>query len=596
MCSRWGRFFSVCCLCAAVGLSFEAAQATGDSARDAELPQVHMTGAVAPNRAMVITADFPYRVAQDLDRIELSLLPEMRPNAAFRETQPGIYEGLELDPSAPDGTARLLLPEKVLAGTELKLRLRFRFSGRWVALSEKSWALEPQHALPEVARRLAGEGGALTAELEAPPGFLVFGEARNLVLVPETMASGRVSVGGEEVRLVAGPGYLSGMRPSGLVISEHRPILHISAVRRAGSDGESTVVSSGGSSNPLSISRAPEWGSSVPRRQQPSFLSLVLDGFAAQGEAFGPLGEWAPMLVTAEKAPVEPDWPWLVPVPKHGGKAAAGALHRTDLEEIDFALARRWWGGRVQPASEGDRWLFDGLAELGVALAVEKRGGWEAASKFWEQRREALWASSSKARGPLALASLSSPGSDFDAASLDQLRAFKGASVLQALRRFMAQAKPNAPDDRFFSGLKEFSSSFAGREASVADFQRVMEKHFRAEFYPAGQQGLDWFFQQWLAAEAMPSLSSDFKIRKLSGKKVRVEGTVTVAGVPAGFRLRVPVQARMARQYLLTLAHLVLEGPGDHPVDLVLDAEFKAKELQVDALGELLGPQDSPRR
>lgn len=550
---------------------------------------VLITGLVAPNRTILATMDFTHRTRGEGAHVALALPEGLRLTAAFREVSTGLHESLELEADPEPGTARLKLHKAEPAGTEIKLRLRFHYRGHWIKLGKDCWALEPHHSLPELARRLTGQEATLSAKLEPPAGFAVLGAERNLVLVAERFARSSFSVAGQWVQMAAPRAASAGMTSSEVFTGSGAPIHIISVVGGTGGEEARVVSGSGGGSRPMSVSRAPDWaGPVMSRRPTRSFLPPVVQGLKAQGRAFGPPGPNGLVLVSVASSGLETSWPWLLVVPEKNGAAAPGSLHRTRLEEFDFNFARRWWGHSVLPSSEVDRWLLDGLAELGVVIAAESRGGWRKEADSWLQRRRDLTLATSNGKSALDLGPLDRAGDGAGPHLLARLRAFKGAFVLQALRGWMRQSSTIKPDGRFFAGLHEFSATFAGQEASLEGFQRIMEKHFPTDQYPGSQRNLDWFFAQWVRGSAVPTLSAKLNVQSAGVGKARIQGTVTVAGVPADFRLRLPVQFDLGAPTLATATNLMLEGPGTHAIDIEIEAPEKLNKPLLDAKAETL--------
>jgi aminopeptidase N len=56
-------------------------------------------------------------------------------------------------------------------------------------------------------------------------------------------------------------------------------------------------------------------------------------------------------------------------------------------------------------------------------------------------------------------------------------------------------------DERFFAGVRRYYAGLAGRTATTADFQAVLEAESGRE--------LGWFFEQWLEGPGIPRLAAE---------------------------------------------------------------------------------------
>jgi hypothetical protein len=145
-------------------------------------------------------------------------------------------------------------------------------------------------------------------------------------------------------------------------------------------------------------------------------------------------------------------------------------------------FAHQWWGHLVGIASYRDTWLEEGFAEFSAALALQHTQGWGAYEKHWREARRELFATNLPGSqianidaGPIVegerLATRKSPY------AYQVLIYSKGAYVLHMLRMMMWDFASPVPDARFIAMMKDYASSFAGKSATTADFQKVVERH-----------------------------------------------------------------------------------------------------------------------
>jgi aminopeptidase N len=79
----------------------------------------------------------------------------------------------------------------------------------------------------------------------------------------------------------------------------------------------------------------------------------------------------------------------------------------------------------------------------------------------------------------------------------------KGAYVVHMLRMMM-RGQGGEGDSRFIGMMKDFTSSFSGKNPSTRDFQTVVERHMVPAMNAAGDGKMDWFFQQWVDGTEIP--------------------------------------------------------------------------------------------
>jgi aminopeptidase N len=75
-------------------------------------------------------------------------------------------------------------------------------------------------------------------------------------------------------------------------------------------------------------------------------------------------------------------------------------------------------------------------------------------------------------------------------------------------------------EDKYLKTMREFAETYAGKSASLADFQTIAEKYY-------GEQ-LTWFFTQWLDSTGAPEFKVKYTVYRLgSNKGFRVTGEIS---------------------------------------------------------------------
>ncbi|HDL02023.1 MAG TPA: hypothetical protein ENH23_07305, partial [candidate division Zixibacteria bacterium] len=162
-------------------------------------------------------------------------------------------------------------------------------------------------------------------------------------------------------------------------------------------------------------------------------------------------------------------------------------------------VAHQWWGVGVGYETYHDQWLSEGFAEYSALLYYQAlTDNKKFLNKLKESRnnifsvRKYLF-SSGEESGPIAMGYRTSgtkTGGDYSLIIYD-----KGAFVLHMLRNMMIDLK-TMNEDNFLNMMREFYSTFRGKDATTQDFRRLAEKYVGIS--------LDWFFDQWVYHNYLP--------------------------------------------------------------------------------------------
>jgi hypothetical protein len=313
---------------------------------------------------------------------------------------------------------------------------------------------------------------------------------------------------------------------------------------------------------------------------------------------FGPLAERHVAITQQSQFIFGQSWPSLIFLPyisfldgtQRQRLGLAGAAEAVD--QIGFhELSHQWWGHLVGAASYRDVWLEEGFAEFSAALAVQHTQGWGAYDRFWRAARARILATprhsavASLDAGPITqgfrLATASSP------AAYQAIVYGKGAYVLHMLRMLMWDGAAAAPDRRFIEMMHDYTASFGGRQATTADFQRVVERHMVPAMNAAGDGRMDWFFRQWVHGVAVPRYVTDLHLRAAAGR-IHVDGKVRQEGVGDDFHAALPIYLEFERHQYVRVGQVMLAGAAEVPVSLTLQSDRKPLGVVVNARGEVL--------
>jgi hypothetical protein len=185
--------------------------------------------------------------------------------------------------------------------------------------------------------------------------------------------------------------------------------------------------------------------------------------------------------------------------------AGPSITEKTNYRLLANAIAHQWWGVSVSPASKDDWWLVDGFSRYSEAMYVENAAG---SAGLEEAIKDMSVGALAYDNIPLSSASKLDPFStEFQSLVTD-----KGAMILHMLRWVLGE-------DKYLKTMRKFAETYAGKPASMADFQTIAEKYY-------GDQ-LTWFFTQWLDSTGAPEFKVKYTVYRLgSNKGFRVTGAI----------------------------------------------------------------------
>jgi hypothetical protein len=313
---------------------------------------------------------------------------------------------------------------------------------------------------------------------------------------------------------------------------------------------------------------------------------------------FGPLAEKHVAITQQSQFLFGQSWPSLIFMPyisfldgtqrqRLGLTAAKDFVDQVGFHEF----SHQWWGHMVTAESYRDAWLEEGFAEFSAALALQHTQGWGAYEHFWRNARKEIFAK----RPHSAVA-------DIDAGPITQgirlqterspyayrsLVYEKGAYVLHMLRMLMWDGADKIPDRRFMAMMHDYASSYAGKQASTADFQRVVERHMVPAMNANGDGKMDWFFREWVYGTEAPHYVSDLHLES-AGAEVRIKGRITQEGVADDFRALVPIYLVFDKGQFVRVGLLPMVGRASVPVDVALKPPKKPRDVLINARSEVL--------
>ncbi len=223
-------------------------------------------------------------------------------------------------------------------------------------------------------------------------------------------------------------------------------------------------------------------------------------------DAFGPLQENAPPPFTIAQ----------MPDGSLAGYSAPGLLlisarqwtTKANDRLISQLASQQWWGDRVLPATSSDTWLTDGLSRYAEAMYAEQSDGSAGLHRALEDF--AVGALMYEDTAPISQAGrLQTFSNEYRSVVAD-----KGALVFHMLRTEIG-------DDAFTALLHEFYKKYEGKNANIADFEKMAYTKVPPPKKGEPPINLVSFFSQWVNSTGIPEFKLEFIVyRTRKGFKV----------------------------------------------------------------------------
>jgi aminopeptidase N len=243
----------------------------------------------------------------------------------------------------------------------------------------------------------------------------------------------------------------------------------------------------------------------------------------------------------------------------YGEDSVSGPERRWD-RVIVHEIAHQWFGNAVTEGDWDDVWLSEGFATYFTHLYVEHAEG-----------RDAFVAGLKRDRDRIREFDAKNPGyrvvhdnlADMTKVTTGPGTYAKGAWVLHMLRGVVG-------DEAFRAGIREYYRLYRDKNASTADFRRVMEE--------TSGTPLGWFFDQWLLRGGMLKVAGRWRW-DAAAKVLRLDLEQRQASEP--FRMPVEVAIDVAEG----------NGPRTERIDLAERRQAVAIPLDREPRSIVLDPR-----
>jgi hypothetical protein len=182
----------------------------------------------------------------------------------------------------------------------------------------------------------------------------------------------------------------------------------------------------------------------------------------------------------------------------------------------------------VQATVKGGDKYYDEIVDVYDSIVQGNMGG--GFSKF---NRPWLVAMNANARARLGPIGVGYRAGTAEIPAGYEIQAYhKGPLVLHMLRTLL-RFKTHS-DDVFIKILRDFVKKFSGRNASTADFQRIVEQNAPGDW--------SFFFNAWIYDSAIPTIRWNYKIEPNATGGAKLTLNMKRSGVRSDFQMIVPIQ------------------------------------------------------
>jgi len=163
----------------------------------------------------------------------------------------------------------------------------------------------------------------------------------------------------------------------------------------------------------------------------------------------------------------------------------------------------------------------------------------------------------------------------------------KGGFILHMIRMMMHD--PRAGDERFRAMMRDFVTSHYNQNVSTEDFKRIVEKHMTPDMDIAGNNKMDWFFNQYVYGTETPRYKLDYQLEP-SGQQTILKMRLTQSEVSANFRMAVPVYLELEDKKLSKLGAIRILGNSTQEATITLG--FRPRRVILAAYEDVLATID----
>jgi aminopeptidase N len=213
-------------------------------------------------------------------------------------------------------------------------------------------------------------------------------------------------------------------------------------------------------------------------------------------------------------------------------------------------------------ASYRDQWMSEGFAEASASIFLNlTRKGPGDSRDFWRQLKEELTLKNTDGFRPVDVGPvtmgfrLSTQKTGWGV--YQNLVYPKGAYILHMIQMMMYTQADGDKD--FKAMMHDFVDTYRLKVATTEDFKAMIEKHMTPVMDLDHNHKMDWFFNEYVYGVEVPTYHFEGKVDPGSDA-VKLSFKLTQSGVPAGFKMTVPIYVELTDGRSLKLGAVAMDG------------------------------------
>jgi aminopeptidase N len=115
-------------------------------------------------------------------------------------------------------------------------------------------------------------------------------------------------------------------------------------------------------------------------------------------------------------------------------------------------------------------------------------------------------------------------------------------------------------DEPFKAMMHDFVSSYTSKLASTEDFKNVVERHMTPIMKAAGNNKMDWFFNEWVYGTGIPKYDFKHSFSKAPDGTISLKVALAQSGVEDSFVMPIPIYLELSDGKIVSLGSLLMKG------------------------------------
>jgi aminopeptidase N len=133
----------------------------------------------------------------------------------------------------------------------------------------------------------------------------------------------------------------------------------------------------------------------------------------------------------------------------------------------------------------------------------------------------------------------------------------KGAYILHMIQMMMYTQQTGEQD--FKAMMHDFVDTYRLEVATTEDFKAMVEKHMTPVMDLDHNHRMDWFFNEYVYGTELPQYHFESSI-DAGSDAVKLHFKLTQSGVPAGFKMLVPVYVELTDGRSMKIGAMAMDG------------------------------------